>query len=151
MRPPHGPNPNLLTHSHPPHARFLELDHGTTNRSPSVPLAYIQILTTPSSSQENQALRTDQAVDDGVFAFEAQQKYLEQARYDTIGHDAALQIQQQYDDEDKQLRAQVLQLMAAATPTFECGVCMDTLPEDVIARFEQCDHVFCRYVPAWYS
>jgi hypothetical protein len=27
---------------------------------------------------------------------------------------------------------------------FDCGVCMDTLPEESIARIEPCGHPFCR-------
>ena len=29
-------------------------------------------------------------------------------------------------------------------PSFECGICIDTLPHDYIIRFDRCQHPYCR-------
>ena len=42
------------------------------------------------------------------------------------------------------LAAERAGLAAAAQYVFDCGVCMDTLPEDSIARIDPCGHSFCR-------
>jgi len=53
-------------------------------------------------------------------------------------------LQLQFDEEDRLLAAERAELAAAAQNVFDCGVCMDTLPEDSIARIEPCGHSFCR-------
>jgi hypothetical protein len=53
-------------------------------------------------------------------------------------------LQFQFDEEDRMLAAERVGLTAAAQHVFDCGVCMDTLPEDSIARIEPCGHSFCR-------
>lgn len=53
-------------------------------------------------------------------------------------------LQLQFDEEDRLLSAERSELAAAAQRVFDCGVCMDTLPEDSIARVEPCGHAFCR-------
>jgi len=53
-------------------------------------------------------------------------------------------LQFQFDEEDRILAAERAGLAAAAEPVFDCGVCMDTLPEESIARIEPCGHSFCR-------
>ena len=40
--------------------------------------------------------------------------------------------------------AERAQLAAAAERVFDCGVCMDKLPEESIARIDPCRHSFCR-------
>jgi len=53
-------------------------------------------------------------------------------------------LQLQFDEENRLLLAERAELAAAAQRVFDCGVCMDTLPEEAIARFETCGHPFCR-------
>jgi hypothetical protein len=53
-------------------------------------------------------------------------------------------LQAQFDEEDRALAAERAELAAAAQRVFDCGVCMDTLPEDSIAPIEPCGHPFCR-------
>ncbi len=53
-------------------------------------------------------------------------------------------LQLQFDEEDRMLAAERAKLAAAAQRVFDCGVCMDTLPEDSIARIKPCGHSFCR-------
>ena len=54
-------------------------------------------------------------------------------------------LQFQFDEEDRMLAAERADLAATAQQhVFDCGVCMDTLPEDTIARIEPCGHSFCR-------
>jgi Ring finger domain len=56
----------------------------------------------------------------------------------------AVLLQLQYDEETRILTAERAGLAAAAQPLFDCGVCMDTLQEESIARIEPCGHPFCR-------
>ena len=56
----------------------------------------------------------------------------------------AAMLQRQFDEEDRLLAAQRAELAAELQRVFDCGVCMDTLPEDSMARIEPCGHPFCR-------
>jgi hypothetical protein len=58
----------------------------------------------------------------------------------------ATMLQRRFDEEDHLLAAERAELIAAAEEqrVFDCGVCMDTLPEETIARIEPCGHSFCR-------
>ena len=53
-------------------------------------------------------------------------------------------LQSQFDEEDRMLAAERAELVADVQHVFDCGVCMDTLPEDSIARIDPCGHSFCR-------
>jgi hypothetical protein len=55
-------------------------------------------------------------------------------------------LQRQFDEEDHLLVAQRADLLAAVEQqrVFDCGVCLDTLPEESIARIDPCGHSFCR-------
>ena len=56
----------------------------------------------------------------------------------------AAMLQRQFDEEDHLLAAERAELAATAERVFDCGVCLDTLPEESIARMEPCGHSFCR-------
>lgn len=58
----------------------------------------------------------------------------------------ASMLQRQFDEEDRRLAAERAELAVAAEKerVFDCGMCMDTLPEESIARIEPCGHSFCR-------
>jgi Ring finger domain len=58
----------------------------------------------------------------------------------------AAMLQRQFDEEDHLLVEERAELLAAAEEqrVFDCGVCLDTLPEESIARFDPCGHSFCR-------
>ena len=56
----------------------------------------------------------------------------------------AAMLQYQFDEEDRMLAAERAQIAAAAQHVFDCGVCMNTLPEESIARIDSCGHSFCR-------
>jgi hypothetical protein len=58
----------------------------------------------------------------------------------------AAMLQRQFDEEDHLLVAERAELLAAAEQqrVFDCGVCLDTLPEESIARLDPCGHSFCR-------
>ena len=53
-------------------------------------------------------------------------------------------LQSQFDEENRLLLAERAGLAAAAQHVFDCAVCMDTLPEESIARIDPCGHPFCR-------
>jgi hypothetical protein len=53
-------------------------------------------------------------------------------------------LQAQFDEENRLLFAERAELEAAAQRVFDCGVCMDTLPEEWIAPIDPCGHAFCR-------
>ncbi|KAN0119147.1 hypothetical protein V8E52_004594 [Russula decolorans] len=58
----------------------------------------------------------------------------------------AAMLQRQFYEEDYLLAAEHADLLAAAEQqrVFDCGVCLDTLPEESIARIDPCGHSFCR-------
>jgi Ring finger domain len=58
--------------------------------------------------------------------------------------DFAALLQLQFDEEDRLLAAERAELAVAAQRLFDCGVCMDTLPEDTVAHIKPCGHPFCR-------
>jgi hypothetical protein len=55
-------------------------------------------------------------------------------------------LQRQFDEEDHMLITERAELLAAAEQqrVFDCGVCLDTLQEESIARIDPCGHSFCR-------
>ena len=56
----------------------------------------------------------------------------------------ALQLQHDYDTENRQLRHQMHALQSIQPKLFECGICFDSLAEDFVARVMPCGHTFCR-------
>ncbi|KAI0260325.1 hypothetical protein BC834DRAFT_832018 [Gloeopeniophorella convolvens] len=56
----------------------------------------------------------------------------------------AVRLQQQFNAEDRALSAQRAQLSKHIQRVFECGICMEEMPEDSITRLDPCDHAFCR-------
>ncbi|KAI0259086.1 hypothetical protein BC834DRAFT_974597 [Gloeopeniophorella convolvens] len=56
----------------------------------------------------------------------------------------AVRLQQQFNAEDRALSAQRAQLSKHIQRVFECGVCMEEMPEDSITRLDPCSHAFCR-------
>ncbi|KAG8896476.1 hypothetical protein FRC01_011789, partial [Tulasnella sp. 417] len=65
---------------------------------------------------------------------------------DAVNEDIALamKLQQQFLEEDRVLHSQYSQLLATAQQSFECGICMETYPEDMVALVSGCSHDFCR-------
>jgi len=55
-----------------------------------------------------------------------------------------MRLQREYDDEDRALSVQRTALARAAQRLFQCGICMEEMPEDSIARPDSCGHPFCR-------
>src|SRR6266852_4321484 len=57
----------------------------------------------------------------------------------------AAMLQRQFDEEDHLLVAEDAELLAVSEQqrVFDCGVCLDTLPEESIARIDPCGHAFC--------
>lgn len=64
----------------------------------------------------------------------------------TSSRQFAAMLQRQFDEEDYLLATERADLLAAAEQqrVFDCGVCLDTLPEEFIARIDPCGHSFCR-------
>jgi hypothetical protein len=57
----------------------------------------------------------------------------------------ALQMQIQFEEEDRRLRAEHAELVAHSIQTiFKCSVCLDEHPEDYVASVDTCRHTFCR-------
>ena len=56
----------------------------------------------------------------------------------------AMRLQREFDDEDRALSAQRNELAKSTQQLFMCGICMDEMPEDSIARPDSCQHAFCR-------
>jgi hypothetical protein len=56
----------------------------------------------------------------------------------------AMRLQHEFDNEDLALSAQRTELAKSAQRLFECGVCMEEMPYDSVARPDPCGHTFCR-------
>ena len=56
----------------------------------------------------------------------------------------AMRLQSEFDKEDHALSAQLTELAKSTQQLFECGICMEEMPEDSIARPDPCGHAFCR-------
>ncbi|KAI0302865.1 hypothetical protein B0F90DRAFT_1713063 [Multifurca ochricompacta] len=56
----------------------------------------------------------------------------------------AIGLQHEFDNEDRALSAQRTELSRSVQRLFECGICMEQMPEDSIAHPDYCDHSFCR-------
>ncbi|KAF9525382.1 hypothetical protein CPB83DRAFT_859743 [Crepidotus variabilis] len=52
-------------------------------------------------------------------------------------------LQARFDEEDRQLALERGRLLQQ-NQTFDCRICLETLPEDHIAKVEGCNHAFCR-------
>jgi hypothetical protein len=85
----------------------------------------------------------DRELRDISYAKRLQREYDDE---DRAHHDSlsALRLQREYDDEDHALAAQLTELANPAQLVFQCGVCMEDMPEDSIARLDPCGHAFCR-------
>jgi hypothetical protein len=56
----------------------------------------------------------------------------------------AERLQSQFDNEDRMLSAERIKLSKTIQTVFECGICMEEMPEDSVARPDPCRHAFCR-------
>ncbi len=56
----------------------------------------------------------------------------------------ARRLQNEFDNEDHALSAERIKLSQTAQRVFECGICMEEMPEDSVARPDPCGHAFCR-------
>ena len=57
---------------------------------------------------------------------------------------AARELQNEFDSEDQRLRQEHAYLARFIQSTFQCSICMDDLPEDDIAKVDDCVHTMCR-------
>ncbi len=56
----------------------------------------------------------------------------------------AAQLQRDFDAENRQLERQHRELQLTQPKFFDCGICMESLQEDHVARVIPCDHWYCR-------
>jgi hypothetical protein len=56
----------------------------------------------------------------------------------------AMRLQSEFGKEDRTLSAQRTKLAKSTQRLFECGICMEEMLDDSIARPDPCGHAFCR-------
>lgn len=56
----------------------------------------------------------------------------------------AAQAQQEYEEENRLLHAQAKLFLTEVPRTFHCGICLEDENEQLVARFQPCNHPFCR-------
>ena len=56
----------------------------------------------------------------------------------------AMRLQHEFDNEDRTLSAQRANLAKFTQRLFVCGICLEEMPDDSIARPDPCGHTFCR-------
>ena len=56
----------------------------------------------------------------------------------------AMRLQYEFDNEDRELSAQRADLAKFTQRLFECGICLEEMPDDSVARPDSCGHTFCR-------
>lgn len=113
------------------------------------------LLPTPTASASNvrpspkgkMVMRTvDEADDDDLFFATRIQLEWEEDQEDkeVLSRRLAVQQQQEFDREDRHLRAQMTDLQKSAPRMFTCGICLEELSEFMIARTVSCGHELCR-------
>ncbi|KDQ58690.1 hypothetical protein JAAARDRAFT_34527 [Jaapia argillacea MUCL 33604] len=65
---------------------------------------------------------------------------------DAVSRDSvyAATLQRQYESEHIGLQQQQKSLLETVPSTFDCGICLDKCPEEDVATFQNCSHLFCR-------
>ncbi|EKM59293.1 uncharacterized protein PHACADRAFT_86563, partial [Phanerochaete carnosa HHB-10118-sp] len=81
--------------------------------------------------------------DDAIFATRIELEWRSQVD-DKASLDLALRQQQQFEDEDRLLRAQFEELRQSAPATFQCGICLEEQVESTVCQVDPCGHKFCR-------
>ena len=56
----------------------------------------------------------------------------------------AMRLQHEFDNEDRALSAQGEEVAKSTQRLFMCGICLEEMPNDLIARPDPCGHTFCR-------
>jgi hypothetical protein len=56
----------------------------------------------------------------------------------------ARELQDKFDYEDRRLRQEHAELARYIQATFQCSICIDELPEDDVAKVDDCVHTMCR-------
>ncbi|KAG9314710.1 hypothetical protein JVU11DRAFT_5519 [Chiua virens] len=56
----------------------------------------------------------------------------------------ARQLQNEFDSEDRRLRREHEELAHLVQATFQCNICLDELPQDDVAKVDECSHTTCR-------
>jgi hypothetical protein len=56
----------------------------------------------------------------------------------------ATRLQDRFDSKDRALSAQRAELAKSTQQLFVCGICLEQMPDDSIARPDPCGHTFCR-------
>ncbi|KAH9016424.1 hypothetical protein EDB83DRAFT_232435 [Lactarius deliciosus] len=70
--------------------------------------------------------------------------YARRLQSEIDSEDCALRLQNAFDIEDRALFAERTMLSQVIQRVFVCGVCMEEMPEDSVARLDPCGHSFCR-------
>ena len=99
-----------------------------------------------STSKGKMVMRSTDERDDNDFfiATRIQLEWQAEVEQRDASSRLAAQKQKEFDQEDRRLRAQMVELQSAIPVMFNCGVCLEEHSEFVIARIDPCGHEFCR-------
>ncbi|KAI9453842.1 hypothetical protein BJY52DRAFT_1152884 [Lactarius psammicola] len=68
----------------------------------------------------------------------------EESSFDWDDDPGISRLQSEFDSEDRALSAERIKLSQTVQKVFQCGICMEEMPEDSVARPDSCGHAFCR-------
>lgn len=97
--------------------------------------------TTTSSPLNVQSINRTQSRTGGAIYYRDGSPVQDSAELDLF---LAMEAQREYDQEHAILHAQERSLRSEEPKTFHCGICLSDENEHMVARFDPCNHPFCR-------
>lgn len=124
----------------------------TLNGTSSSQVSQATLNAGPSTSKGSLVWKETQAFgdDDATFATLIELEWRNQAEdrdsLDFKDFSLAQEQQKAFEDEDRALREQAVELQKTVPATFQCGICLEEETEFMLQELEPCGHKFCRCV-----